>query len=83
MHTATYVLTARDDATARALAVSLDVEARDPLPRASVRVDPAEGATFRIHVEAEDLATLRAASNSFLKWAMAADGALAASQVED
>lgn len=84
-HTAVYTIDCASHAEARALATSLEVEASDPLPRATVRVfAPEEGAAaFTIEVVAEDVATLRAASNSFLKWLSAADASLDASVRED
>ncbi|MBW3581879.1 MAG: hypothetical protein KY455_02165 [Euryarchaeota archaeon] len=83
-HSAVYTIDCASPEEARALATSLDVEASDPLPRATVRVVPPEqgAASFRIEVDAEDVATLRAASNSFLKWLSAADASLDASGSE-
>ena len=62
-----------------ALRRSLAVEAADPLPGARVTVEPdADRCVFILRVAADDLVHLRAATNSYLKWLKAADGAIAA-----
>ncbi len=81
-HTALLTVQCDDLLEAEALARALAVEAADPLPgaRATIQRDVAAG--FAIHIEAADLAHLRAATNSYLKWLGAAHGALEKSRKE-
>lgn len=61
-------------ATAIAGALSPETESEVPKTRSEVICD---GGAVRVHVRAEDLASLRAALNSYLRWADAAERAAA------
>jgi tRNA threonylcarbamoyladenosine modification (KEOPS) complex Pcc1 subunit len=79
-HIATFTI--RGDARQiEALRGALAVEADDPLGGARVKVAPGKAAgAFVLEIEADDLAHLRAATNSYLKWLAAAHGAIAAAE---
>jgi tRNA threonylcarbamoyladenosine modification (KEOPS) complex Pcc1 subunit len=79
-HKAVLEVNAKSVRHADALSRALDVEARDPLGGAQVRVARLdEGSVFTLEIDAVDLVHLRAAINSMLKWLDAADASLRAS----
>lgn len=57
---------------ARVLTGALSPEMSEKVPRTSVQVAEGEG-EVAIRVEAEDLASLRAALNSYIRWADVAE----------
>ena len=70
-------------AVAKAVEGALAVEAGGGLPRVSARLERTED-DLNVHLMSEDLPSLRAAINSFLRWAsMAAEVAQGADQVND
>ena len=70
-------------AVARAVQGALAVEAGGGLPRVSARLERTE-ADLNVHLMSEDLPSLRAAINSFLRWAsMAAEVAQGPDQPND
>lgn len=71
-----------DDAEARALAGALGVEAGQDLPKATSRVE-ARGDAVWIAIDARDAASLRAAVNSYLRWARVALEAARAGRPRD
>lgn len=68
---AEYRIPCDDAAQAIRLARSLSIEADAGPPRTTTRVE-ARGAELSITVEAEDTRGMRAATNSFLRWAQTA-----------
>lgn len=64
---------------AQRIARALAVEAADGPPRSRATVT-AEGSVLHLHFEAEDTRGLRAAANSFLRWA---DAAIAVARVAE
>ncbi len=75
--TASLVLECEDEAEAAAVAGALAVEASDPLPKATAAVTQ-RATVVGIDVAARDLPSLRAAVNSFLRWARVAAESAAA-----
>jgi len=73
-HVLDVTLTVDSPETARAVAQSLSVEARDAPPGTRVQVH-ARDAEIQLHFEAEETRGLRAAAHSFLRWADVAIGA--------
>jgi tRNA threonylcarbamoyladenosine modification (KEOPS) complex Pcc1 subunit len=70
-------------AVARAVEGALAVEAEDGLPRVSARLERTQE-DLQVHLVSEDLASLRAAINSFLRWAsMAAEVSSGAERLMD
>lgn len=67
-HSTEVVLPADDVERARVVAKVLAIESSSAPARSQVRVT-ADGSDVRILVEAEDLRSLRAAANSYLRWA--------------
>lgn len=72
MYAATLSLEVQGD-VARAVEGALSVEAGGGLPRVSARLERGDE-DLRVHLVSEDLPSLRAAVNSYLRWAtMAAE----------
>lgn len=78
-HSASLTLHCEDEAEAAAVAGAVGVEAREGLPKATARV-AREADVVRVDVTARDAATLRAAVNSFLRWARVAEEAARAAR---
>lgn len=70
-YAARLVLECDDDAEARAVESALAVEAAAPLPKAGASVERA-GSDVTLALSARDAASLRAAVNSYLRWARVA-----------
>ena len=68
MHAATLVIDV-GSADPEAVAGALSVEAAGGLPRVTASVAIAGDGRLEVEVSAEDVASLRAAVNSFLRWA--------------
>ena len=69
--------------TARAVAAALAPETGTDVPKTASHVSleaDAHGSAVRVEVEAEDLSSLRAAVNSYLRWVDAAARAAALGQ---
>lgn len=67
MKTANFVFNFDSEEEARIIAQSLDPEIKQRIPKTKVQVTLSKN-TFSINIEAKDLSSLRAASNSYLRW---------------
>lgn len=67
MKTASFIFDFDTEDEARIVASSLDPEIKNKIPKTNVEVSLA-GKTFTIIINAEDLSSLRAACNSYLRW---------------
>ena len=67
MKTARFVFNFDSSEEARIIADSLKPEIKNKIPKTNVKID-LSGKTFSIDLEAKDVSSLRAASNSYLRW---------------
>ena len=74
MHEGSLLFSFTSEALADAVSGALAPETESEVPKTRSEVSRA-GAEVRVRIEAEDLASLRAALNSYLRWADAADRA--------
>lgn len=67
MKTAKFVFNFDSSEVARIVFESLDPEIKNKIPKTKVKVN-LSGETFTLDLEAKDISSLRAASNSYLRW---------------
>jgi tRNA threonylcarbamoyladenosine modification (KEOPS) complex Pcc1 subunit len=67
MKTAKFVFNFDSPEEAKIVFESLDPEIKNKIPKTNVKVN-LSGKTFTIDLEAKDISSLRAASNSYLRW---------------
>ena len=67
MKTARFVFNFDSSEEARIIADSLKPEIKNKIPKTNVKIG-LSGKTFSIDLEAKDVSSLRAASNSYLRW---------------
>jgi len=67
MKTAKFVFNFDSKEEARIVSESLDPEIKNKIPKTRVKVN-LSGNTFTIDLEANDISSLRAACNSYLRW---------------
>lgn len=79
---AVVVLDYDSEPQARVVADALGVEAAAPLPKAAGAVTR-DGSTVTLVIRAGDASALRAAANSFLRWALVAEAAHRAASREE
>jgi len=67
MKSANFIFNFVSNEEAKIVAESLDPEIKHKIPKTKVEVI-LSGKTFSIKIDAEDISTLRAACNSYLRW---------------
>ena len=67
MKSASFIFNFDTSDEARIISESLDPEIKYKIPKTKVKTT-LSGKTFSIEIEAEDISTLRAACNSYLRW---------------
>ena len=67
MKSAKFIFNFDSDDEARIVAESLDPEIKHKIPKTKVNVSRSKN-TFSIEIKADDLSSLRAACNSYLRW---------------
>ena len=67
MKSASFILNFDTSDEAKIIADSLDPEIKNEIPKTKIDVT-LSGKTFYIKIEANDISTLRAACNSYLRW---------------
>ena len=67
MKSAKFIFNFDSEEEARIIAESLDPEIKNKIPKTNVEVKLSKN-TFTISIESKDISSLRAASNSYLRW---------------
>ena len=67
MKSASFIFNFDTSDEARIISESLDPEIKHRIPKTKINVS-LSGKTFSIEIEADDISTLRAACNSYLRW---------------